>query len=279
MLTAMGYDWVPGNLAGGLALDRAGDLATRVDLGYFMTGGGAKPGGGPPGSPGRAAAASALGAASLAGAIVAPAFGFRDGRVQTERGAKRVRSFRVRSKDRAGISVGSSEHFTLPRLAPRLREVNAYLGWFGPASRGMQAMSAATSVGMKVPGAEKLWKAAVDRFVQGSTGGPDAEARAKNGSHIVAIDYDPAGRPLSEVHLQGVDGYTFTGRMLAWAAERAASGGLKGTGALGPVDGFGLDELTAGGGEAGLWEGGARGPAGAASGAARSASHVGSAAR
>src|SRR3954447_15147507 len=245
MLTAMGYDWVPGNLAGALALDRAGELATRVDLGYFMTGGGAKPSGGT--------------AASLAGAIVAPAFGFRGGRVQTERGAKRVRSFRVRSKDRAGISVGSSEHFTLPRLAPRLREVNAYLGWFGPASRGMQAMSAATSVGMKVPGAEKLWKAAVDRFVQGSTGGPDAEARAKNGSHIVAIAYDAAGRALSEVHLQGVDGYTFTGRMLAWAAERAASGGLKGTGALGPVDGFGLEELRKGVAEAGLVEEGGPG--------------------
>ena len=49
----------------------------------------------------------------------APAFGFRDGRVQTERGAKRVRSFRVGSKELAGVSVGSSEHFALPRLAPR----------------------------------------------------------------------------------------------------------------------------------------------------------------
>ncbi len=46
MLTAMGYDWVPGNLAGGLALERAGELATRVDVGYFITGGGARPSGG-----------------------------------------------------------------------------------------------------------------------------------------------------------------------------------------------------------------------------------------
>ena len=38
MLTAFGYDWVPGNLAGGLALERAGELATRVDVGYFITG-------------------------------------------------------------------------------------------------------------------------------------------------------------------------------------------------------------------------------------------------
>ena len=252
MLTAMGYDWVPGNLAGALALDRAGDLATRVDVGYFITGSGARPSGGTQ--------------ASLVGAIVAPAYGFRDGRIQTERGAKRVRSFQVGSKDLSGISVGSSEHFTLPRVSPRLREVNAYLGWFGPASRPMQVFSACTSVGMKVPGVEKLWTAAADRFVQGSTGGPDADTRAKSGSLIVAIAYDPSGRELTKVTLRGVDGYTFTGRMLAWAAERAASGGLKSTGALGPVDGFGLYELKDGVSEAGIAEEGGPGSSDAQSG-------------
>ncbi len=245
MLTAMGYDWVPGNLAGALALERAGDLATRVDVGYFITGSGSMSGGT---------------RASLVGAITAPAFGFRDGRVQTERGAKRVRSFGVGSKELGAVSVGSSEHFTLPRLAPRLREVNAYLGWFGPASRAMQAMSAGTSVAMKLPGAEKLWSAACERLVQGSTGGPDEAARAKGGSHIVGIAYDSVGRALSEVHLTGVDSYTFTGRILAWAADRAAAGALKGTGALGPADGFGLGELVAGCAEAGISEeGGQRG--------------------
>jgi short subunit dehydrogenase-like uncharacterized protein len=243
MLTALGYDWVPGNLAGGLALERAGELATRVDVGYFITGGGASMSGG--------TKASAL------GAMGQPGFAFRDGRVQTERGAKRVRTFRIGSKERPGISVGSSEHFALPRIAPRLREVNAYLGWFGPASRPMQVFSAGTSLAMKVPGVEKLWDAAGERFVQGSTGGPDAEARSKSGSHIVAIAYDAAGRPLSESHVTGIDGYTFTGRMLAWGADRAASGGLKGVGALGPVDAFGLDELAEGCAWAGLSEEGA----------------------
>jgi short subunit dehydrogenase-like uncharacterized protein len=240
MLTAFGYDWVPGNLAGGLALERAGELATRVDLGYFITGGGASMSGGTK--------------ASTVGAVGRPGFAFRDGRIQTERGAKRVRSFRVGSKERPGISVGSSEHFALPRVAPRLREVNAYLGWFGPASRAMQAFSAGTSLAMKAPGVGKLYAAAGERLVQGSTGGPDAEARSKSGSHIVAIAYDAAGRPLSEVHVSGVDGYTFTGRMLAWGAERAAAGALKGAGALGPVDAFGLDELVEGCAWAGLSE-------------------------
>src|SRR4051794_33566098 len=39
LLTAFGYDWVPGNLAGGLALRDAGEAATRVEIGYFITGG------------------------------------------------------------------------------------------------------------------------------------------------------------------------------------------------------------------------------------------------
>jgi short subunit dehydrogenase-like uncharacterized protein len=153
------------------------------------------------------------------------------------------------------------------------------LGWFGPASRAVQVMSVGTSLGMKVPGAKQLWKSACDRFVEGSSGGPDAEARAKTGSLIVAIAYDASGRELTKVTLRGVDGYTFTGRMLAWAAERVASGGLKATGALGPVDGLGLYELKAGVAEAGLSEEGGPDPGGAASGGAQSTGHVGAGSR
>jgi short subunit dehydrogenase-like uncharacterized protein len=238
MLTAFGYDWVPGNLAGGLALKRAGQDAVRVDVGYFLTG--------------RASMSGGTMASSV-GALADPSFSFRDGRVQTERGAKRVRSFQIGSKKRDAISVGTSEHFALPRFAPQLREVNTYLGWFGPLSRPMQAMS----IGTRLPGASKLLKSVGERFVKGSTGGPDAEARAKGGSHIVAIAYDSAGRELAEAHLTGVDGYTFTGRILAWGAQRAAEGGLQASGALGPVDGFGLVALTDGCRWAGLEEKGA----------------------
>jgi short subunit dehydrogenase-like uncharacterized protein len=235
MLTAFGYDWVPGNLAGGLALRRAGEDAVRVDVGYFITGR-AGPSGGTQ--------------ATMAASLGEPGFAFRDGRVHKERTAKRVRSFPVGSKSREAVSVGSSEHFTLPRIAPQLREVNAYLGWFGPFSRPMQAFS----LGASLPGASWLLKQVGERFVKGSSGGPDAEARAKSGSHIVAIAYDDAGRELAEVHVVGVDGYTFTGRVLAWGAQRAAEGGLQGTGALGPVDAFGLVGLTDGCRWAGLEE-------------------------
>src|SRR5207237_160340 len=40
LVPAFGYDWVPGNLAGALALREAGEPAKRVDVGYFAPGGG-----------------------------------------------------------------------------------------------------------------------------------------------------------------------------------------------------------------------------------------------
>jgi short subunit dehydrogenase-like uncharacterized protein len=246
MLTSFGYDWVPGNLAGGLALRGAGTDAVRVDIGYFFTGKGSMSGGTQ---------------ASSVGALAEPGFAFRDGRIRSERGAKRVRSFAVGGKDKDAVSVGGSEHFALPRSAPNLREVNVYLGWFGPLARPMQVLS----VGMGLPGAATAVKKLGERFVKGSTGGPDAAARAKSGSYVVAIAYDAAGREMCEVHLTGVDGYTFTGRILAWGAEQAASGGLQGTGALGPVDAFGLVALADGCRWAGLEE---QGESRAASGAA-----------
>jgi hypothetical protein len=69
---------------------------------------------------------------------------------------------------------------------------------------------------------------------------------------VVGAAYDASGTQLSEVHLRGVEAYTFTFEILAWGAERAAAGALAGTGALGPVDGFGLDELEAGCAQAGI---------------------------
>ncbi len=263
MLTAFGYDFVPGNLAGAIALERAGEDATRIDVGYYFTG--------------RQDRNSASGGtrASLLAVMNAPGFAFRDGRVRDERAAKKVRTFAVGSKQRPGVSVAASEHFALPRLAPQLREVNAYLGWFGPASRLMQGMSAGGALAMKIPGAEQAWASLAERLGKGSTGGPDADARARAGSHIVAIAYDSAGQELAEVHVSGVEGYTYTGRMLAWGADRVANGGLRGVGALGPVDAFGLDELRRGCAEAGLAEEGYRAPSANGTSAAHTATAQG----
>jgi short subunit dehydrogenase-like uncharacterized protein len=237
LLTAFGYDFVPGNLAGALALRDAGGAATRIDIAYF--------------TPGRFAVSGGT-RASAAGVILEPGFAWRDGRIVAERQAARVRSFRVRSSDKPAVSISSSEHFALPRLHSGLREVGVYLGTFGAASRPMHVLSAVNSMLMRIPGARSATRAAVTRFVKGSTGGPDADARKKSGSYVVAAAYDGTGNELSEARLTGVNVYDFTAGMLSWGAQRAAAGALQDTGALGPVDGFGLDALQTGAAEAGL---------------------------
>ena len=236
LVTAFGYDWVPGNLAGALALEQAGADAVRIDIGYFFTGGAGMSGG--------TRATTAIGA-------IEPSFVWRRG-IKTERIAARVRSFDVRGRSRPAVSAGSSEHFALPRLYPSLEEVNAYLGWFGGASRPMQAFSLVGAGLAKLPGARSGMRALAGRLVKGSTGGPSAEERSRSGSHIVAIAYDRAGGALAEVAVAGVNGYEFTGRILAWGASRALADGLNGPGALGPVEAFGLAGLEAGCAEAGI---------------------------
>lgn len=240
LLTAFGYDWVPGNLAGALALRDAGDVASAVRIGYFIRGEA-----GPDGMSGGTKA-------SAAGAFLERQYAWRGSQLVTERGGARVRSFAVGGGPRGAISAGSSEAFALPRIHPGLQEVDVYLGWFGNASRAVSIASLGIAGVTRVPGAKAALQAVFARLVKGSTGGPSPEQRGRSGSEIVAEALDPAGQVLSEARLSGVDGYTFTGAMIAWAAERAAAGGLQGTGALGPVDGFGLDVLEQGVAEAGL---------------------------
>jgi short subunit dehydrogenase-like uncharacterized protein len=234
LMTAMGFDFVPG----ALALRDAGEAAVRVDVGYYSLGLGA-------------GSASAGTRESLVGATLSDSHAFRGGGVRPVRVAERVRSFRVKDKERPAVSVGGAEHFGLPAAFPGVREVNVYLGWFGPLARPMQAGSLAGSYMLRVPGVRQALQAAGERLVA-MAAGPEPGTTGNSLSWIPAIAYDAAGNPLAEVHVTGVDGYEFTANFLAWAARRAAGSGVDGTGALGPVGAFGLDELERGCAEAGL---------------------------
>jgi hypothetical protein len=64
-------------------------------------------------------------------------------------------------------------------------------------------------------------------------------------SDVVAVAGDANGTMLAAVRLSGGDPYSFTAPLLAWAAGRAAAGGVRPAGALGPVEAFGLDALEA----------------------------------
>jgi short subunit dehydrogenase-like uncharacterized protein len=239
LLTAMGYDFVPGTLAGALALEDAGDAAVRVDVGYYALGG-------------RPQALSRGTRASLSGIALERSFAYRGGRVQSVRSAERVRSFPVRGKPRPGISVGGVEHFTLPAAYPRLREVNVYLGWFAGLSRAIQAGSRASAVLAAIPGVRRALAAGGAKLGELAGPGPEPGTTPGTASYIAAAAYGPDGEQLAEVHLSGADAYDFTAGCLAWAARRAAHEGVRATGAVGPLEAFGLEELQAGCAEAGL---------------------------
>ena len=236
LLTAMGYDFVPGNLAGALALREAGPAASSVAIGYAWQN---EDGAGASGMSGGTKA-------SAAGIAFEPSFAWHGGRIVTERGARSVRSFDIGSGHSvAGVSVGGSEHFALPHIDPNLRDVGVYLGWFGPMTKPMQIFSAGGAAVTKIPGVRAGLGALSAKLVKGSTGGPDAAARAGSRSVICAVASDADGRELSSVRLVGPNGYDLTADFLAWGSEQVAAGNASAAGALGPVQAFGLDVLAA----------------------------------
>lgn len=240
LLTAMAYDYVPGNLAAALALRDAGPSATRVEVGYFVNG------------PMTRSAMSGGTLASLAGVLFEPGFARRGGVLVSERAGLRQRSFQVDGSLRAGVSLGASEHFTLPQTYPGLRDVDVYLGWFGPTSKLVSALSRTGGVVIALPAVKKVTNSMLQRLLRGSTGGPDAQARAKYTTIAVAETFDARGRSLARVVVEGANPYDFTGEILAWAADRIANVGVRGVGALGPVNAFGLDQLAEGARQAGI---------------------------
>ena len=238
LVTAFGFDWVPGNLAGALALAAAGAEALSIDIGYFMRG------------PGGISGGTRAGVAQIA---LDSGFAYRGGRLVTERIGARVQEFTLdNGKRRVGISAGASEHFGLPPLHPMLREVNVVLGQAVPLIQGVPVATGLLSAAMRVPGVRPGVTALLHSQVKGSTGGPDEASRARGGCSIVAEARDANGDLLQRVQLEGPNGYDFTFRILAWGAMTAAEHGLQGTGALGPVQAFGLAGLSEGVASAGL---------------------------
>jgi short subunit dehydrogenase-like uncharacterized protein len=239
LLPALGYDYVPGNLAGALALDAAGPAASWVRIGYFVRGNLRR-------------GTSAGTRASAAGVLLEGGYAFRGGRIVTERTAAHVASFPVDGAAREAFSIGSSEHFALPRLRPRavepgpaqeparITDVGVYLGWFGRATRLVHYASGLAGPLERLPGVRKALDAQVRR-IQGTRAQPgDAQAIR---SEVVAVAGDASGTELATVRLAGGDPYSFTAPMLAWAAARAAAGGVRPPGALGPAEAFGLADL------------------------------------
>ncbi|MBI5310440.1 MAG: NAD(P)H-binding protein [Actinobacteria bacterium] len=245
MLPSIGYDYVPGNLAGALALEAAGPQARRVDVGYFLSGENAR----------SLKSFSGGTLRSLRASGSAEQYRWHDGRIEPERAAKRVLKFDLGGREATAVSIGSTEHYSLPKLHPQLRDVNVGLGWFGPAAGAVKLASAVGEQVEKLPVVGGIVGKVGER-ISGTEGpsetkrrtrpaGPDDRARANAQGRFVAVARDERGTELASVHMQSPNPYDLTGLIVGWAAERAAAGEIGGVGALGPVEAFGLEPLRA----------------------------------
>ncbi|WP_256788032.1 saccharopine dehydrogenase NADP-binding domain-containing protein [Frankia sp. AvcI1] len=251
LLPGAGFEFVPGNLAGALALHAAGDAARRLDVGYLVSG----PTGMSSGT--RATLLAALGDGVLV---------LRDGRLVQRPLAREVRAFsapaaratpvdqagtagRARPADQAvrgarrGALWSGGEAITLPRLAPALTDVSTYFGGGDGGTRAAQALSFPLAGLRRLP-PTRAALGALARAARSTSGrGPDAPNRARAGVRVIACARDGAGRELATAALAGHDPYTFTGRIMAWMAGHLAAGTVRRVGALGPVEAFGLADL------------------------------------
>lgn len=249
LLTAFGNDYLPGVLAGALAVReaRAAGSPDRVDIGYFIDGGT----GGQPFSRGTLD--------SLVGAATEPVHAWRDGELHSEAAGRRMRTFDVAGRPRPGVTIGGTEQFALPRFEPGLQVVDVYLGWFGPASGAVHAASAVTPWLSRVPALGRAVSGLAGLAARRAAHAPDPQTLARSTSHFVAEVFDASGTLLARTRLVSPDPYAITADLLAWGAIRAAEHGVHGTGALDPVAAFGLDELAAGAATAGIVPAGGQG--------------------
>ncbi|EPJ39878.1 hypothetical protein STAFG_3094 [Streptomyces afghaniensis 772] len=145
LVPAFGYDYVPGNLAGALALEQAGERACHVEIGYFIT---------------RSGRGSELQYRStlrdswdlttggtrqtLVAAAAEDGFAYRtprpgaSSRLVDERAAERVLTFRSAGVRRPAMTVPDTEHLGLPEVFPQLESVEVGMGWLGRWTRPVQ---------------------------------------------------------------------------------------------------------------------------------------------
>ena len=242
LITAFGYDYVPGNLAGALALRRcrrADRPATRLDIGYFIEG---------------AFGISSGTRASAAGVLLAPSYARRGGTLIERRSTGgRTREFDLgRGRTWKGLPVAGSEHIALPLTDPDVTDIEVWLGWAGRWTPAAAYAGTALGAVAAVPGAgERTMRALRQRLGRTTGEGPDAAGRAAARTVVQAEAFDAVGRPLTTVRVEGPSPYDLTAELLAWGAAMAATRAVT-PGAHGPVDAFGLDALERGCADMGL---------------------------
>lgn len=235
LLTAFGYDWIPGNIAGALAMRQAGSSATQLEIGYFLT---------------RKSSPNAMSSgtrASVADVFLGPSFTWEGKKLIQQQPAAKIQRFDFpeNGSSQKAFSIGGTEQLSLPAIFPQLDTVNVYLGWFGPLTLPIMLLARAIEP-FALRSKSRGWIEEVLSLGAYTTGqGPTKQQRQKTGSLVTAIARDTDGNPLATVTLHGENGYDITARCLAWGAVAVRDQRFSAEGARGPVEAFGIDQLEA----------------------------------
>jgi short subunit dehydrogenase-like uncharacterized protein len=235
LLPGFGADYVSGCLAATIAVRRTLAISrppARVDIGYFTVGSN-KPSSGM--------------RASTADVLFEDAHRYVGRRIRRERPAARSRGFEINGRNLDGMSLGGTEPYVVPRLSGTIAEVNVYHGLFGRMGRAAAMAGALNTTASRVPVMGSVWSTVVRGVgVPGASGGPTDDERGRARSVAVAETFDAEGDFQHRVRVEGPSPYDLTASLLAWGAGMVVQGALSGSGALGPMEAFGVDALFGG---------------------------------
>ena len=210
LVTAAGYDYVPGDLGAAIVAEGMGPLE-RLDIVY-----------------GSQSAATSVGTrASAVGVMTSPGVVLDDGSLRPLRIGELKRSVDLGFARMTGGTIPSAEAFQVP-LHVDVGTVYTYIALHGRMTPSAPGAGALAGVLKAVPGASTLMKSMARRGIEGPSGASRTKAAA---CHVQATARDGRRRA---VLVEGTDPYGFTARGLAELALTLA-GGADVTGACAPA--------------------------------------------
>lgn len=225
LVTACGYDYVPGHLATALAVEAAGSSADDVrELRVVYSG---------------------IGVGISSGTRASAALMLTESTHRLE-GGRLVERPTGRDVSGSSILTGGTEPLTAQRQWPGVTDVSVWLD-LGRTALLARPASYVVPVLLAVPGLRERVRRA-----GGRTGsGPTVAERARTTSDVVAVASDADGRELGRGRVTGPNPYDLTATTMAAAAQRLAERGLDGagaegtsasvrTGAIGPLELFAM---------------------------------------
>lgn len=230
VMTACGFDYVPGQLAAGKLLQEFGDQVASVNVIYST-------------ADGNIANLTTGTLSSFCTGISEEGIFYNDGQWQQGYIGGRIHEITAGDKTVKGISVPASECFELPRIYPSLQNVNVYLAWFGALAGAMSLFNRLQHKLFNIPGYRSMLNSVGQHIPVPKRSSPKITAKNEGPSLIVAEAYNSSGELLGKRHLDGHNMYYYTGEIMVWMAAKIQAGQIREYGVVGPLRAFGLDAL------------------------------------